>query len=133
MTEKKSIQTIENPQPSVCFLLYRILCPLQETLCFYRKSVSAGRLSPYVSKHRFNTRSMPSQLASFRLFRIRIPSIRTSRQPTRCVVQKALPVRVTSLMGYACAMAWVMLVVMSVITLVIFKTSKKWVFSEADA
>jgi len=34
-------------------------------------------------------------------------------------------------MGYACAMSWVMLVVMSLITLVIFKTSKFWVFSEA--
>ncbi len=34
-------------------------------------------------------------------------------------------------MGYACAMSWVMLVVMSIITLVIFKTSKMWVFSEA--
>ncbi len=34
-------------------------------------------------------------------------------------------------MGYACAMSWVMLVVMSIITLVIFKTSKFWVFSEA--
>lgn len=36
-------------------------------------------------------------------------------------------------MGYACAMSWFMLVVMSVITLVIFKTSKLWVFSEADS
>ena len=35
-------------------------------------------------------------------------------------------------MGYASAMSWVMLVVMSLITLVIFKTSKFWVFSEAD-
>lgn len=35
-------------------------------------------------------------------------------------------------MGYACAMSWVMLVVMSIITLVIFKTSKFWVFSESD-
>lgn len=34
-------------------------------------------------------------------------------------------------MGYACAMSWIMLVVMSAITLVIFKTSKMWVFSEA--
>lgn len=34
-------------------------------------------------------------------------------------------------MGYACAMSWVMLVVMSLITLIIFKTSKFWVFSEA--
>lgn len=34
-------------------------------------------------------------------------------------------------MGYACAMSWVMLVVMSIITLIIFKTSKMWVFSEA--
>ena len=36
-------------------------------------------------------------------------------------------------MGYACAMSWVMLVVMAVVTLVIFKTSKMWVFSEADS
>ncbi len=36
-------------------------------------------------------------------------------------------------MGYACAMSWVMLILMSVITLVIFKTSKMWVFSEADS
>ncbi len=36
-------------------------------------------------------------------------------------------------MGYACAMSWVMLVVMSLITLVIFRTSKMWVFSEADS
>lgn len=34
-------------------------------------------------------------------------------------------------MGYACAMSWFMLVVMSIITLVIFKTSKMWVFSES--
>ncbi|QHQ59426.1 ABC transporter permease subunit [Anaerocolumna sedimenticola] len=34
-------------------------------------------------------------------------------------------------MGYASAMSWVMLIIMSVITLVIFKTSKSWVFSEA--
>ncbi|MCR5735347.1 MAG: sugar ABC transporter permease [Lachnospiraceae bacterium] len=33
-------------------------------------------------------------------------------------------------MGYACAMSWFMLVVMSLITLVIFKTSRFWVFSE---
>lgn len=34
-------------------------------------------------------------------------------------------------MGYACAMSWFMLVVMSLITLLIFKSSKRWVFSEA--
>ena len=34
-------------------------------------------------------------------------------------------------MGYACAMSWLMLAIMSIITLVIFKTSKMWVFSEA--
>lgn len=34
-------------------------------------------------------------------------------------------------MGYACAMSWFMLVVMSLITLAIFKSSKMWVFSEA--
>lgn len=33
-------------------------------------------------------------------------------------------------MAYACAMSWIMLVIISVITLVIFKTSKFWVFSE---
>ena len=33
-------------------------------------------------------------------------------------------------MGYACAMSWLMLVVMSIITVVIFKTSKFWVFNE---
>ena len=36
-------------------------------------------------------------------------------------------------MGYACAMSWVMLVVMSLITLVIFRSSKFWVFSEAES
>lgn len=35
-------------------------------------------------------------------------------------------------MGYACAMSWVMLVLISVITFVLFKSSKFWVFSEAD-
>lgn len=34
-------------------------------------------------------------------------------------------------MGYASAMSWVMLVIMSLLTLLIFKTSKHWVFSEA--
>lgn len=34
-------------------------------------------------------------------------------------------------MGYACAMSWFMLVVMSIITLLIFKSSKMWVFSES--
>jgi len=34
-------------------------------------------------------------------------------------------------MGYACAMSWVMLVVMSIITFIIFKTSKFWVISES--
>ncbi len=33
-------------------------------------------------------------------------------------------------MGYACAMSWVMLAIMSMITAVIFKTSKKWVHSD---
>jgi multiple sugar transport system permease protein len=36
-------------------------------------------------------------------------------------------------MGYSCAMSWVMLVVMSLITLGIFKSSKFWVFNAADA
>ncbi|MBH1940504.1 sugar ABC transporter permease [Mobilitalea sibirica] len=36
-------------------------------------------------------------------------------------------------MGYASAMSWIMLVVMSLITFIIFKTSKYWVFSEADS
>lgn len=35
-------------------------------------------------------------------------------------------------MGYASAMSWIMLVVISIVTLVIFKSSKYWVFSEAD-
>ena len=34
-------------------------------------------------------------------------------------------------MGYACAMSWFMLVVVSIITLIIFKSSKMWVFSES--
>ncbi len=34
-------------------------------------------------------------------------------------------------MGYASAMSWFMLVVMSIITLAIFKSSKKWVFNAA--
>ncbi len=38
-----------------------------------------------------------------------------------------------SKMGYACAMSWVMLVIMSVVTFLIFKSSRKWVFSEADS
>lgn len=33
-------------------------------------------------------------------------------------------------MGYACAMSWVMLVIMCIITVIIFKTSKKWVHSD---
>lgn len=36
-------------------------------------------------------------------------------------------------MGYASAMSWIMLVVMSLVTLLIFKSSKYWVFSEADS
>lgn len=35
-------------------------------------------------------------------------------------------------MGYASAMSWVMLVIMSVITLIVFKTSKHWVFNESE-
>ena len=35
-------------------------------------------------------------------------------------------------MGYACAMSWIMLVIISLITFVLFKSSKLWVFSEAD-
>ncbi len=35
-------------------------------------------------------------------------------------------------MGYASAMSWIMLVVISIVTLIIFKSSKYWVFSEAD-
>ena len=34
-------------------------------------------------------------------------------------------------MGYACAMSWFMLIVMCIITLVIFKTSRRWVFTES--
>ena len=36
-------------------------------------------------------------------------------------------------MGYASAMSWVMLIVMSLITVIIFKTSKHWVYSEANS
>jgi len=36
-------------------------------------------------------------------------------------------------MGYASAMSWVMLMVMSVITFIIFKTSNFWVFEEAGS
>ncbi len=35
-------------------------------------------------------------------------------------------------MGYASAMSWVMLALISTITFILFKTSKFWVFSEAD-
>lgn len=35
-------------------------------------------------------------------------------------------------MGYASAMSWVMLVLISAITFLLFKTSKFWVFTEAD-
>ena len=35
-------------------------------------------------------------------------------------------------MGYASAMSWLMLVLISVITLILFKSSKFWVFYEAD-
>jgi len=35
-------------------------------------------------------------------------------------------------MGYASAMSWVMLVLISAITFIIFKSSKMWVFSEAE-
>lgn len=35
-------------------------------------------------------------------------------------------------MGYACAASWIILIIMAVITGVIFKTSKTWVFYEAD-
>ena len=35
-------------------------------------------------------------------------------------------------MGYASAMSWLMLVLISVITLILFKSSKFWVLSEAD-
>lgn len=34
-------------------------------------------------------------------------------------------------MGYASAMSWVMLIIMSLITFIIFKSSKHWVFSES--
>lgn len=35
-------------------------------------------------------------------------------------------------MGYASAMSWVMLIIMSVITAIVFKTSKHWVFYESE-
>lgn len=36
-------------------------------------------------------------------------------------------------MGYASALSWVLLIVISIVTLLIFKTSKKWVFYEAGS
>ena len=35
-------------------------------------------------------------------------------------------------MGYACAASWLILILMAVVTGIIFKTSKTWVFNEAD-
>ena len=35
-------------------------------------------------------------------------------------------------MGYASAMSWVMLMLISIVTFIIFKSSKMWVFSEAE-
>lgn len=35
-------------------------------------------------------------------------------------------------MGYASAMSWVMLLIMGVITAIVFKTSRHWVFNEAE-
>lgn len=35
-------------------------------------------------------------------------------------------------MGYASAMSWVMLIIMSVITAIVFKTSNHWVFNESE-
>ncbi len=35
-------------------------------------------------------------------------------------------------MGYACALSWVMLIIITVVTLVVFKTSNKWVFYESE-
>ena len=31
-------------------------------------------------------------------------------------------------MGYASALAWIMLIIVSVVTLLLFKTRKKWVY-----
>lgn len=36
-------------------------------------------------------------------------------------------------MGYASAMSWVMLLIMSAITAIVFKTSKHWVFNESES
>ncbi|MBO4456738.1 MAG: sugar ABC transporter permease [Butyrivibrio sp.] len=36
-------------------------------------------------------------------------------------------------MGYACAMSWVMLILMTLITLVIFKSSRFWVIDDSEA
>ena len=36
-------------------------------------------------------------------------------------------------MGYASAMSWVMLLIMSTITAIVFKTSKHWVFNESES
>ena len=35
-------------------------------------------------------------------------------------------------MGYASAMSWVMLVIMSAVTAIVFKTSNHWVFKESE-
>lgn len=36
-------------------------------------------------------------------------------------------------MGYGCALAWIMLIIIAIVTVVIFKTSDIWVFYESDA
>lgn len=35
-------------------------------------------------------------------------------------------------LGYGCAMAWFMILVISILTLIIFKTQKYWVYYEAE-
>ena len=35
-------------------------------------------------------------------------------------------------MGYGAAMAWVMLFIVGTVTVILFKTKKKWVFSEGE-
>ena len=41
---------------------------------------------------------------------------------------KAFPAQGKSQMGYASALAWIMLIIVSVVTLLLFKTRKKWVY-----
>ena len=41
---------------------------------------------------------------------------------------KAFPALGKSQMGYASALAWIMLIIVSVVTMLLFKSRSKWVF-----